>query len=295
MISYARLTPGPGWQPMRALLYYSQRLIVWRALRTRIALSAAAIIRIVHRARREPADAMVDQIARDGYGMLPPLISNDSIDEMLAYLEGRQVFLRDGRLVLAAAVPADQPLATFPLATTINCPHVLELANHPRLLRFAAAYLHCSPTISSIKLRWSYPCRGMDVVQSFHRDTDDWSFIKLFLYLTDVDETSGPHVFVRGSHLDRRRDLFCRPHSDDEVRLRYGPAALASVIGPRGTMFLADTSGMHKGAIPLRRPRLVFEVCYSVLPVFALRYEPAQVTRDRPELDRYINRLIIAA
>lgn len=294
MISYARLTPGRGWQPVRALFYYSYRLSIWRALRRTVAFSAAAIIRTLRRARREQADAVVARLEHDGCVMLPPLLSDSAVAEMVAYLKDQDLVLRDGRAVRPDAVPGDQPLASFPLATIVNCPHALELANHPRLLQLAAAYLHCTPTISTVGLRWSYPSLAVDNVQHFHRDMDDWHSVKLFLYLTDVDEMSGPHVFVLRSHLDSRREVFCRSHSEDEVVRRYGAAALISIVGPRGTTFLVDTSGVHKGAVPLRRPRLMFEVGYSVLPVFAFRYEPARLTRDRPSLDPHVNRLIAA-
>lgn len=95
-------------------------------------------------------------------------------------------------------------------------------------------------------------------------------------------------------HISTNKDLFCRLHSADEVVRRHGAAAPVSIVGPRGTMFLADTDGIHKGAVPIRNPRLIFEVGYSLLPVFALRYAPACLTRDHPPLDPYINRLIIA-
>ena len=36
--------------------------------------------------------------------------------------------------------------------------------------------------------------------QLFHADFHDFKWLKLFVYLTDVTDRSGPHVMVRGSH-----------------------------------------------------------------------------------------------
>ena len=34
----------------------------------------------------------------------------------------------------------------------------------------------------------------------FHRDIDNFNFIKVFLYLNDVDENSGPNQYLMYSH-----------------------------------------------------------------------------------------------
>jgi hypothetical protein len=293
MIPYARLAPGRGWRPIRAFLYYLQRIVVVRPLRRAIALCIAAVIRVRRRTRIDVADAIGTRLAEDGCVRLPWVIPETALSDMLSYLAAKQVVLRGGSLVGADRVPAGQALADFPLATVLNCPHVMELANDPRLLRLATTYLGCTPTISSIGLRWSYPAPAAASVQRFHRDTDEWRILKVFAYLTDVDEESGPHIFLRGSHRGSR-SIFARHYGDDEVKTRYSAAAPMVITGEHGTLFLADTAGIHKGELPTRRPRLLFEVGFTLLPVFCFRYAPERLTRGSLPLDRYINRLIVA-
>jgi hypothetical protein len=43
------------------------------------------------------------------------------------------------------------------------------------------------------------------VLQAFHRDSEDWRYLKILVYLSDVDDGAGPHVYLHGSHLTRRR------------------------------------------------------------------------------------------
>jgi hypothetical protein len=142
-------------------------------------------------------------------------------------------------------------------------------------------------------MRWSTPNgEEDDITQSFHRDYDDWKFLKLFIYLSDVDEDSGPHVYVQGSHRKSGR-LFAAPYSNKEVETTYGASRLKAFTGPAGSSFFCDTYGIHKGALPRSKPRLMFLVQYSILPVFAYKYQPISIEAS-PAIDRYTNRLLIS-
>ncbi|MDO9710158.1 hypothetical protein [Paracraurococcus lichenis] len=299
MLPYARLTLGPGFRPLRAALYYAQRLAVAPSLRRGVGAGLAALVNLrTGRAGRRPAlppeAAMhLTALRQDGIVSLPPLLSGTALRETMDWLASRPVLGPQGPVPLAA-LPPGTASASYPLETVLRCPHVLEVANDPAILALAEAYLGCRPTLSSIGLRWSLPRpdRPTDV-QFFHRDPDDWRFLKLFIYLTEVDSGSGPHVFVRGSHRTVGR-LRAQPYHPEALARRYGTAAMSAVTGAAGTSFLADTWGIHAGAVPLARPRLMLQVQYSVLPVYALDYRPLPVRPARP-LDRYVNRLLLAA
>lgn len=280
MISYARLTPGKGWRPLRALLYYAYRVGAASPLAQTLTRMISRAISLRHPVR-EPLkdDALLEQLRRDGYAIVPPLLSDDHVEEMLGYLAQREPI-------------GNASLGNYGLADVVNCPHVMQIANHPRLLAIASSYLGCKPTISTIGLRWSYPSERKAGVQSFHRDPDDWKMVKFFTYLTDVDEGTGPHVFVAGSHREKS-PFFAGRYSDQDIAAKYGENNLITIDGPRGTMFLADTAGVHKGAPAVDGPRLLFEVGYTLLPCYAMEYQPETVAEPLSGHDRYINRLIV--
>jgi hypothetical protein len=281
MISYAQLSPGRDWRPLRALLYYGYRVGSASPLGRTLANCIAAAISVRHPAPAAlQADPLLEQLRRDGYAMAPSLLSDEQIKEMLAFLNGRTPV-------------GDAALANYDLSDVVSCPHVLDLANHPRLLALAAAYLGCAPTISTIGIRWSYPSKKTATVQEFHRDPDDWKMVKFFAYLTDVAEGTGPHIFVAGSHREKA-PFFAGRYSDKQVAEKYGEDALVTIQGRRGTMFLADTSGIHKGSAAVEGPRLMFEVGYTLLPCYAMEYRPAQAAARHSAHDPYINRLILA-
>lgn len=302
MHDYARLTPGPGFRPVRAALYYGQRFATRPGVRRVVSRAIAAAVETAH--PRDPRDAArpdadpgveraLDALHRDGCtgldGVLPPPL----VESIVAHLRDAPVIGPGGGQVPLDRLPAGTRTAAYPLERVLDCPAVLDVVNHPAVLRLAARYLGCTATLSSLGIRWSFPTRaGAEDTQLFHRDPDDWRFLKLFIYLTDVDEDTGPHVFVAGSHRTAGR-LRARPYDAAEIERRYGRDAVWTITGPRGTAFIADTYGIHRGAVPLARPRLILQVQYSLLPVFALLYRPV-AAEPRPGLDPYVNRLLLS-
>jgi Phytanoyl-CoA dioxygenase (PhyH) len=97
----------------------------------------------------------------------------------------------------------------------------------------------------------------------WHRDSYTNQF-KAMLYLTDVDERSGPFQFILGSHRtaakardDRRMGLEMgrRPRIPNKAVRRLidsEPERLTTVIAARGTLILVDTTGIHRG-MPIAR------------------------------------------
>jgi len=82
----------------------------------------------------------------------------------------------------------------------INAPYLLQIANDPLILDIAASFLGCKPTIGYMAVWWSYPTiKRAQQAEKFHRDVDDWRFLKLFIYLTDVNDKNGPHIYVTHS------------------------------------------------------------------------------------------------
>jgi hypothetical protein len=292
LISYAQLRPGAGFSPSRAAFYYLQRLA--GPLRGPIAPLIARGVALRHPAAGGAGlESQRKSLARDGLVHLPDLASPDCVGSIRAHLKDKDL-KANGRAVKFQDITPEIATADYPLQTVLSCPAIVDLINAPAVLNLAGAYLGCSPTLSSVGLRWSFPTANAPRrdVQRFHRDPDDWRFLKLFVYLTDVDQESGPHVYVRGSHR-ATGGIRARAYDDRTVERRYGSASITPVTGKAGTAFMADTSGIHMGMPPRGRPRLMLAAQYSLLPIFAFRYTPVQL-EPAPSVDRYVNRLLIA-
>lgn len=224
-----------------------------------------------------------------GYIKMDHALSEEQCFEMHAYLA--TCALLDSRgtgdSFMLDAIPMACKIGDYALTNVVNCPHVMELANHPAILGMVVEYLGFTPVITGLSLRWTFPSPAApDEVQSFHRDCELGS-IKLMVYLTDVDADSGPHTFAARTHLDRM-PMRLRVHADDEVRGEH-----VTMLGVAGTTFVIDTRGLHKGTIPRKHPRLMLGVQYSLLPCLLFDYQPVQYT-GTSALIRYVNRLMVA-
>src|SRR4029453_4922809 len=83
-----------------------------------------------------------------------------------------------------------------------------------------------------------------------------------------------------------------REYPHHEVEATFGAERMETVMGPRGTTFMADTLGVHRGGVASRTPRLILQAQYSILAGFAFRSgAPAPVAAAA--IDAYVNRLLV--
>lgn len=295
---FLKIVPGEGLRKsfLSRCLYYSQRIVTVRFLRNNIAATIACMLRARHNKIYAPL-ASVDaaSLADDGFAALGELLSDEQCADIQAFLQDKRLSDRygsDARFAMAS-LPHATGMAEYDLVDIINSPHVLALANSARLIGLAEQYLDCKPTMSSLMLRWSFPADApVGDVQRFHRDSDDWRHLKIMVYLTDVGNADGPHVYVLRTHKEMA-PIRVKVEGDAAVHRRYGKHAAKVVTGARGIGFAVDTAGIHKGEMPLEKPRLMLQIQYSMLPAFANRYQPQRYSGPAA-FDRYVNRLLVA-
>ena len=291
------ITPATasGSDLVRLAMYYCQRFVTSRRIR-RVAHHVLLLVlrrRFSHSASvATRPDAAITRFREHGYLRLKNLLSDEQCREMLAWLASHALLdsRGTGALFMLDAIPGSCRMGDYSLETVVNCPHAMDIANHPDMLRLATDYLGFTPTITGLSMRWTFPGSGApDVVQSFHRDCELGSF-KLLIYLTDVQADSGPHTYIARSHRDRMPRRL-RTYSDEEVLRDHGEGV--TMLGSSGTTFAIDTRGLHKGAIPVGAPRLMLGVQYSLLPCLLFDYLPVPYTGPST-LAKYINRLVVA-
>lgn len=266
-------------------------------------------------------------------GVVAPLqrLEADKVAEIRRYLDalpvyrGSHIFSADARLRPFAEVQADSNFAGYTADQLLRAPHLVDFLNRPAIVDFVEAALGCVPTLYSVNAWWSLPAtvpvgHGMQI---FHRDNDDWRFFTLFLYLTDVDDESGPHQLVAGSHtldgmqklLDAVRakgaappfeakssfvqDTYFERGFSDFVE-RHLADRIVNIAGPAGTAFIANTLAVHRGLMPAKKPRLVVWARYGLGPntnSMDLEQGPLgrfQVPAALPDTlrNRFVNRLL---
>jgi hypothetical protein len=204
-----------------------------------------------------------------GYLFLDNLISAEQLQDMRVFFSANKCSdpYRPalGEFIAPGDAPPQTHVAFFSNETIVRAPHALAIANDPRVLGIVAGFLGAKPTISLLTAWWSMPHKDgkAEEAERFHRDVDDIRFVKLFCYLTDVDEVSGPHMFVPGSqNIDKLTKI--RRYDDREIVDAFGENSLSMFTGKAGTVFLENTFGFHRGVPPTQKPRLLFQVLYSL-------------------------------
>lgn len=300
-MKYAKLTPGIGFSPVQSVLYYTQRLVTIPALRRFCIFLIKTTVRLFRQSDQYADKLLPDQrilpniLNRSGYVPLGKLLTQSQCSDIHSFLTDKELSDRhnSANKFTLDNVPEAVRLADYHLRDIANCPHLLDLANSPMLLGLAEQYIGCAPTISAMGLRWSFPTHaGESSLQSFHRDADDWRFVKVMVYLTDVGHAEGPHMFILGTHLDKATARL-HYYSDASIYARYGHDQVATALGECGSAFAVDTAGIHKGNAPSGNARLLLQIQYSLLPNYSYTYDP-EAYEGSCTLDPYINRLIVA-
>lgn len=153
--------------------------------------------------------------------------------------------------------------------------------NHPfirlgldgTVLKIVNSYLGVWSKLSLFSLHLTVPvAHRADPVKSqrWHRDPEDKLMCKMFVYLNDIDENSGPFMYVAGSH---HGGCWRRLAPQHPPKGFYPPPGLVEQMVPQediktftgraGTVIFCDTSGLHKGGYASSGHRIMFTVGYN--------------------------------
>ncbi len=235
-------------------------------------------------------------LAKDGFVKFGKILSDEEIDALLNYSKTTRCFNpydASAGFFTFDTIPADCHVANYKREDLVKNELILKIANDPGVLSIAQEFLGATPTISNVNMWWSMPGRSeAKHAQLFHRDVDDLKFCKLFIYLTDVTENEGPHVYVKGSANSPKLRKIGR-YSDEQIANTFGKENILNVCAPRGHAFMVDTYGFHKGLLPKSGLRLLFQVQYSLHGIGIENYIP-QPNTNAVQIDPYVNRLIVS-
>jgi hypothetical protein len=146
----------------------------------------------------------------------------------------------------------------------------LRLGISARMLDIVNTYVELWSKLSYVDQWYTVPMMDAEsdriASQRWHRDYNDQYLVKVFLYMNDVDEGSGPFEYVPRSHIggDRYGDVFpWQPFGEDlyppseELQRRIPPEATRLLTAPAGTMIFCDTTGFHRGGFATESPRIM--------------------------------------
>lgn len=296
-----KVSKDARWWP-----FYLQRRVMHPARRSALARRIAGLRPAMDAAGPPdaPADERLQLLRTRGLAPVGRVLDAAQCESLVNYFSALDVYdpYRPGSPTFKPLGPGrheNAHIAHHTAADVSRAPHLLRLANDPSVLATVAQFLGCKPSLAYMAAWWSYATPlGAQQAEFFHRDVDDWRFVKLFVYLTDVDHQSGPHVYVAET-ANSPKLAQIRRFSDEEIATQFSPENVLTMTGQAGDAFLEDTFGIHKGQPVSRGHRLIFQAVYSM---HELPYGPPHPVIDMPTaraihpdaaLDSWINRFYV--
>lgn len=296
-----KVTIDARWWP-----FYLQRRFMAPGSRTWLGGLVAAKLRppAAHSlARPTETDSRIADLVTVGLSRLGQLLTAEQAAELRAYFLQKPVhdpYSGDASTFLpdSAERNPNSHITHHHPRDIVRAPYLFSIANRPDILAIVEGLLGCKPTLGYLATWWSYHTgNGAQQAEHFHRDVDDWRFVKLFIYLTDVGPDNGPHIYVaHSSNSPKLRQI--RRFTDQEVTEAFGADRVIEMTARAGEGFLEDTFGIHKGQPVAKGARLIFQAVYSMYP---LPYGPKApvisareaVLDDGSQPDPWINRLYL--
>jgi hypothetical protein len=147
-----------------------------------------------------------------------------------------------------------------------------RFALHHRVLEIANAYLGMYTRLRYVNVWHTFASTAAArQSQLWHRDREDRYILKLFVYLSEVDETSGPFTYAPRTHA--KGNVRKVPASfveggvhrtrDEQMEEVVSADRWIKCEGPPGTIVFADTRGYHKGGLARENDRIIYTCMFT--------------------------------
>ncbi len=238
-------------------------------------------------------DQAVVGIQRDGFYVFSQVVDSEIVESLRGFAEQAPSTAR-GAGTPPAVYPRSNPLVgryDIDEQDALASAEVQEFVTDPNMALIAQKYLGQPVLMDEVAFWWTTTKKAEDAnlnAQLFHQDRDRLSFLKFFIYLTDVKPDTGPHVYIRGSHTDIPWSLRGDGRKSDEAVKTAGLwNEVQEITAPGGTLMAVDTIGLHKGKTPISSDRLALENEYAT-SLFGMDYEIPEFTPTELTKERYL-------
>ena len=232
----------------------------------------------------ESVKKITDKIHQEGYYIFDQVLNEKLIDDIckfasntpLHYSELQEDGTVDESKIKKSYIENKNLSNRHQIVDTSDMFNLEILSNlyfDENFLHISNNYFNARPWVDIFTLWWSNPVSNLPPkfqfnfknysAQMFHYDFDRMKMLKFFIYLTDVDDKNGPHVFVKGSH--KKPAFFLTKdgrYDDNLIYSKYGDDVV-HLKGKKGTILAVDTRGIHKGMELIEGERLVFQIEFT--------------------------------
>lgn len=232
---------------------------------------------LLGRLSRSDINAITKELRINGFYIHNNLVSQKLCDELENFARTTKLIATDddGNCEYVDKYPDGNPRSLLYEASEsdlFNEELVQNLCADVSFLKIAQEYLRCAPKLNFLSMWWStaYKKSETDInsAQNWHFDMENPKFLKIFIFLTDVDEKNGAHQYAEGTNrpLGIPREILDLEYSripNEVIERNIGKDKIKLVKGKRGTILIEDTSGMHRGGRVLMGDRLVLQFHFA--------------------------------
>ncbi|MEA5625419.1 phytanoyl-CoA dioxygenase [Nostoc sp. UHCC 0251] len=163
------------------------------------------------------------------------------------------------------------------ISTVTGLPEFYAWGIEKRLLNIIENYIGLPVAFHGVHLRKDFKSKHQFGTLLWHSDAEDRRIIKIFIYLNDVKETTGPFEYIPRSLTPlfswKYFQLYYKLYKsgymgidDEEVKKIIPKSAWKSCPGPAGTVIIVDTkNALHHGTIRTEDRSTLF-FCYTANP-----------------------------
>ena len=179
---------------------------------------------------------------------------------------------------------------TYESNDLLEIPLIQKILLSDDILKIAQEYLNSLPIIDIVTAWWTFPTEKSDKhgAQFWHFDMDRTKWLKVFIYLNDVNMDNGPHCFISKSHQDSGinyniRKLGYSRIKDDKIEKYYNDEDIKYIVAKKGSILFEDTRGLHKGLKVNKNSRLLLQFQYST-SLFGSKFKKLSLPRHQTAL-----------
>lgn len=150
---------------------------------------------------------------------------------------------------------------------------IVKLALNEKVLGIINSYFEMFGKFYYFTLNITHPVTAeteAEQSQRWHRDPEDIKMLKMFVYLSDVDEEAGPFIYIPKSNLGNKWNKIFpqRPPigyypPDGELEKIIPQNEIKKCVGRAGSVIFGDTAGLHKGGYATKKERLMLTIGYA--------------------------------
>ncbi|ABA20734.1 conserved hypothetical protein [Trichormus variabilis ATCC 29413] len=161
--------------------------------------------------------------------------------------------------------------------TVTGLPEFYTWGTEQRLLSIIENYIGLPIKFHGVHLRKDFPSNNQFGTLLWHSDAEDRRLIKVFVYLNDVEEKTGPFQYIPRSltptfswnYFQLYYKLWQSSYmgiDDEQVKAVIPKSAWKSCPGPAGTVIFVDTKNtLHHGTVRTEDRSTLF-FCYTANP-----------------------------